>query len=157
MESIRNFFSIKLLQEKFPVMIQLINLNYSLQSDLLFVCTTKIFIFVLKVSREYKYSHLHLGQTQAFQRYPGYQEASEVQEPTPTQAVLSNVATSNSKPIFGTFEPKFVEPFHLLDSSTFLQVISLLIQIMSNSEIEKKYYAQRSQRKVQNLSLEKIW
>ena len=78
-----------------------------------------------------------MGQTQAFQRYPGYQEASEVQEPTPTQAVLSNVATSNSKPKFGTFEPKVVELTDLLDSSTFLQVISLLIQITSNSEIEK--------------------
>ena len=128
-------------------------MNHSVQSDLVFACTTQIFIFVL-------YSHLHLGQTQAFQRYPGYQEASEVQEPTPTQAVLSNVATSNSKPIFGTFEPKVVEPFHLLDFSTFPQVISLLIQIMSNSEIEKKIsckLAQWSQRKVQNLSLEKIW
>ena len=99
-----------------------------------FVCTTKIFFFALD-------SHLHLGQTQAFQRYPGYHEASEVQEPTPTQAVLSNVATSNSKPKFGTFEPKVVELTDLLDSSTFPQVISLPIQITSNSEIDKKGHA----------------
>ena len=59
----------------------------------------------------------------------------------------------------GTFEPKVVELTDLLDSSTFPQVISLLIQITSNSEIEKISckLAQRSQRKVQNLSLEKIW
>ena len=45
-------------------------------------------------------SNLHFGQTQAFQRYPGYQEASRVQGPTPTQAVFSKVTTSNSKPGF---------------------------------------------------------
>ena len=37
----------------------------------------------------------------------------------------------------GLFEPKVVELTDLLDSSTFPQVISLLIQITSNSEIEK--------------------
>ena len=149
MESIRNFFSIKLLREKFPVMLQF--KLFSPERPSLRLHHQNL-LFVL-------YSHLHLGQTQAFQRYPGYQEASEVQEPTPTQAVLSNVATSNSKPKFGTFWAESCwahRPAGFLNFST-----GNLFADPNNVKFwnrkKNKQTGTTEPKKVQNLSLEKIW
>ena len=106
------------------------NLNYSLQSDLLFVCTTKIFFFVLiptctwdrhKPSR----GILDTRRPQRSKSRPQHRQFSQMWQ----------LQTQNLN--LGLFEPKVVELTDLLDSSTFPQVISLPIQITSNSEIEK--------------------